>query len=292
MKILNFGSINQNYVYRVEHIAGPGETIAAESFDILPGGKGANQSVAIARAGGKVFHAGQVGKDAEWIVDKLRFNGVDTRHIAVCDSPSGHAVAQVDKKGLDSSVVFPGCNRETERSQIDEVMDNFDDRTILLFQNEVGEIPYLMEKGRERGMTVCFNASPFEKSVLDYPMDLVDILVVNETEAEGVVGNESAYETFEKWNEMSTDIEIIVTRGKSGLIYYSSGGRIEMPAFATIPADATAAGDTFIGYYLTYRSPERDVRDTLKIAARAAAICVSRRGAMDAIPKKDELKTE
>lgn len=290
MRVLNFGSLNIDYIYRVPHIAKPGETISAKSFDIFAGGKGANQSVAAARAGARVFHAGKVGKDAAWIADKMKNLGVETKYITISDSPAGHAVIQVDDAGRNSIFVFAGCNKMIEKKEIDNVLNNFDEGDYLLLQNEINEIPYLIEKGRECGMKICFNPAPFEPEVLEYPIELVDTMILNESEAAGIMGIQPVYTAVDEMIGKYPRMEILITRGKYGVIYASASERTEVPAYAAKVVDTTAAGDTFIGYYLAFKSPNRTVRDTLKIAARAAAICVTRKGAMDSIPMRSEVE--
>src|SRR3982751_1755807 len=112
MQVLNFGSLNIDRVLRVPHIARPGETIASRSMSLLAGGKGANQSVALARAGVKVAHAGKVGADGQWLVDKLAAEGIDTSRVQVGAGPTGQATIQVDDAGQNAIVLLGGANQE------------------------------------------------------------------------------------------------------------------------------------------------------------------------------------
>ena len=119
MRVVNFGSLNIDYVYRVDHFVQPGETMSAQSLQIQCGGKGLNQSIAAARAGGTVSHAGKIGGDGTVLTDILRESGVDTDFVTVGDGPSGHAVIQVDPSGQNCNLLFGGCNQEITHEEID-----------------------------------------------------------------------------------------------------------------------------------------------------------------------------
>ena len=119
MTILNIGSLNVDHVYRVAHLVRPGETLSSEGLEVKPGGKGANQSAAIAKAGGKVKHAGRVGQDGIFLIDGLEDAGVDTSLVNVSDEPSGHAFIQVDDEGQNSIIIYGGGNQSLTREDID-----------------------------------------------------------------------------------------------------------------------------------------------------------------------------
>ena len=151
MNILNFGSLNIDLVYQVEHIARPGETIASSAHQVFAGGKGANQSAALARAGASVFHAGQVGPDGQWVVDKLAGLGVDVQHIRVGDAPTGQAIIQVDRQGQNSIVLFAGANAQIDREAIDATLGHFGRGDLLLLQNEIKRRCLHPHRGRRAG---------------------------------------------------------------------------------------------------------------------------------------------
>ncbi len=289
MEVLNFGSLNIDHVYRVAHIARSGETVSSISFETFAGGKGANQSAAIAGAGAGVFHAGKIGVDGKWLLEKLKSLGVRTKFISVGEQPTGHAIIQVDDEGRNSIVLFPGCNKSIERGEIKSVLENFNEGDILLMQNEINEVPFIMETGHKRGMKICFNPAPFSENVLRYPLDLVDLLIVNEIEGKGFVGDDSPEGVVAGFAEMFPKAEVILTLGKDGVIYRSPDEEIRVEAVDTKAVDSTGAGDTFIGYYIASRAADKPVRRCLEIACSAAALCVSRKGAMDSIPALSEL---
>ena len=219
MKILNFGSINIDYVYKVNHIARPGETISSTSFAVFAGGKGANQSVALAKAGADVYHAGKIGTDGQWVIDKLQGYGVGTDFIQSCDSASGHAIIQVDSDGRNAIVLYPGCNKMFTRREIDMTLGNFATDSILLLQNEINEVPYLIQEAHKRGMEVCLNPAPFDMAVRNYPLTEVDILIVNEIESMELAGVTKITEALEYLEKILPDTEIVITLGEKGATY-------------------------------------------------------------------------
>jgi ribokinase len=289
MKVINYGSVNIDYVYRVPHISRPGETIGSTSYEVFTGGKGANQSVALARAGARVFHAGKVGKDSEWLLTKLDSLGMDTSYIASAGGRTGHAIIQVDDKGENSIVLYPGANRQITEREIDNVLPEAEEGDLLLLQNEINLVDYLIEMGHKRGMKVCLNPAPFGPEVLKYPLDLVDMLIVNEIEGQGLVGGTHQEEVLRNLSKRFPKSEIVMTIGKEGVIYCSGDDQIRIPAAPAEAVDTTAAGDTFIGYFLASRMARKQVKECLQIACKAASICVSRKGAQDSIPDRTEV---
>ena len=123
MKIINFGSINIDHVYGVEHFVRPGETLESESYALFSGGKGANQSIALARAGAEVIHAGKVGADGAWLKTKLQESGVDVSLVEMVDLPTGHAVIQVNSEGENAIIIHGGANRSVSKANIKKVLD-------------------------------------------------------------------------------------------------------------------------------------------------------------------------
>ena len=286
MKILNFGSLNIDLVYQVEHIARPGETIASSSHQVFAGGKGANQSAALARAGARVFHAGQVGPEGQWLVDKLAGLGVDVQHIRIGDPPTGHAIIQVDRQGQNSIVLFAGANAQIDQAAIDATLSHFGEGDILLLQNEINDIPYIITAAAARGLTICLNPAPFGPEVRAYPLELIDLLIVNETEATGLADAS----TLAALATLCPRAQIALTLGAAGAQYRSPTEEFDLPAPQIEAVDTTGAGDTFIGYFLQGLTADMTARDAMARAVQAAALCVTRPGAMDSIPAADELE--
>jgi len=188
VNILNFGSLNIDHVYQVDHTVKPGETIAGRDYAFFAGGKGANQSVAIARAGGSVMHVGTVGREGTWMMEAMRADGVDVSHIAVSDQPGGHAIIQVDAKGQNAIVIHGGTNRRIEPAQIDAALACASCGDMVLVQNEINSVADIISSAADKGLQVCFNPAPMDKEVLGYPLGRVSLFFVNETEAEALCG--------------------------------------------------------------------------------------------------------
>jgi len=289
MRILNFGSLNIDYVHRVNHIAQPGETIAGNSLDVFAGGKGANQSVALARAGADVAHAGMVGEDGRWLVDVLKQAGADVSQVRVHDEiKTGHAVIQVDDRGENAILLHGGANQAITPAHIDAAIHSAQPGDTLLLQNEVNEVPAIIQAAAGRGLKVCLNPAPMGDDVKDWPLDKVAILIVNETEGEALCNENDPLAMLPKLIAM-TGGEVIVTMGKDGALYTDGGEAIHQPAETADAVDTTAAGDTFIGYFLAGRAHGESVEASLKAAVKASALCVSKRGAMESIPAASDL---
>jgi ribokinase len=291
MKILNFGSLNIDHVYSVPHIIRPGETLSSSAVKDFAGGKGANQSVALAKAGAEVWLSGKVGEDGQWLLDKMISYGVKTEFIRTCDGPTGHTIIQVTPEAENSIILFGGGNQNITEKDIEETFSHFDKGDYIVLQNEINFMPLIIKTARDRGMKICLNPAPFEQTIKNWPLESVDILIVNELEAEGLAGQKGS---FEKILKILTDkfkkAEILMTVGESGAYYGKNEKRIHVPITRTKAVDTTAAGDTFLGYYLASRINGFDVRTSMERASRASSLTVSRPGAMDSIPVVSEIE--
>ena len=277
MKVINFGSLNIDLVYRVHEFVRPGETISASSFARFPGGKGLNQSIALARAGAPTLHAGAVGKDGDFLLDVLRESHVDCSAVALApDFPSGHAVIQVADSGENSIVLYPGTNHRITCEIIDRALSRADAGDVLLLQNEISAIPEIMRKAAERRMRIFFNPAPMTEAVAAYPLELADTIIVNETEWEAL-----------KIHPLPRKVNILKTLGARGALYNDS---IRVPARQVEKVvDTTAAGDTFIGYFIAELIRGGDIETAMEIASAASAWCIQRPGAAPSIPWKADL---
>ena len=179
MDVLNLGSLNIDRVFRVRTIVRPGETIASHALDVFAGGKGANQSVALARAGARVAHAGKLGADGAWLLEKLAREGVDTSRVLVGQGPTGQAIIQVDDAGQNAIVLKSGENHAITPDEIDVWLDGWKPGTWLLVQNEISSVGHAIGRAKQRGLCVAFNPAPIDDRVGQYPLDLVDLLCVN-----------------------------------------------------------------------------------------------------------------
>jgi ribokinase len=289
MAILNFGSLNIDRVFRVGHIARPGETTASTSLEVFAGGKGANQSVALARAGAEVAHAGKIGADGRWLLDKLGQEKIDTRWVKVSRGATGQAMIQVDDEGQNAIVLLAGANHEISPAEIDETLADFPAGSWLLVQNETSSVAHAIHSAKARGMRVAFNPAPFDSGVLKYPLDHLDLICVNESEAAAMAGAAAPEQIAAALAGEFPNCEILITLGSAGVLYRGTAGKIQVAAPKVDAIDATAAGDTFFGYFLAGHCRDLGVRESLEMACRAAALCVTRPGAMDSIPRLDEV---
>jgi ribokinase len=289
MKLLNFGSINIDLVYRLPHIVKPGETLASTSLEKFAGGKGSNQSIALGRAGAPVYHAGRIGKDGEWIVRTLKEAGVDVGNVRKDSGPSGHAIIQVADGGQNSIVLFPGANRAITRKDIRDTLTRFGRGDILLLQNEINAIPEIMTLAHQAGMKIWFNPAPFSPDILRYPLSLVDLFIVNEIEAADLSGAKAGKPALSALARQFPAAQILMTLGSKGAMLKSGTRKWTVPAPQVKAVDTTAAGDTFIGYFAASLIQGLSPEACLTFACKAAALSVTRKGAADSIPNQREV---
>ena len=293
MRILNFGSLNVDYVYNVDHFVRPGETLAALSRDVKAGGKGLNQSVALARAGAPVCHAGCLGAGGEILKDMLDENGVDTSLLLPVDEMQGHTVIQVDRQGENSILLYGGSNRCVPDEYIRRVITGFGQGDWLIIQNEINGLPLITELAAGQGMHIVLNPSPYDRSLEETDLNRLDWLLVNEIEAEQISGEKEPEKVWEKLHGQYPALSVLITLGSSGsTAYRAGGGNIEThreEAVRVKAVDTTAAGDTYTGYFIAGLTAGRTLRACMNEASRAAAIAVTRPGAAGSIPWRKEL---
>ncbi len=289
MKNLNFGSLNKDMVYSVSSIVRPGETVAAAKLEYFNGGKGLNQSIALARAGAEVYHAGRIGTDGTSLTDLLKENGVNTDYVSVSRSPSGHAVIQVTKEGQNSILVYGGANKEISTKQIMNVLTNFDEGDRLFLQNEINGVPALINSAARKKMEIIFNPSPIGQDIPSYPLDKISWFVVNETEAEAITGVEGSENVLAAFAKKYPNANVLLTLGENGAYCKIKNETYFRDIFHTPVVDSTAAGDTFLGYFFALLDT-KGVKESLRYAAAASALAVSRKGAAMSIPTAGEVE--
>ena len=289
MKILNFGSCNIDFVYSVNHIVSAGETEQTDSMNIFPGGKGLNQSVALARAGAKTAHAGCIGKDGEMLAKLMADNGIDISYLKTVDTRNGHAIIQVSCDGENSILVYPGSNSMITEEFIDFVLADFGKGDIILLQNEINGIDAIINKAYKKGMCIVLNPSPCNETIRKLPLEQVSYLILNEGESEMLSGYAEPETSLKYFTEKYPEMKIVLTLGKNGAVFRDKSTEIFQPAFCTETVDTTAAGDTFTGYFIAEIARNTDYARALKIAAAAAAIAVSRKGAAPSVPMRSEV---
>ena len=287
MKILNFGSINIDIFFRVEHIVRPGETISSESIEKRAGGKGLNQSVALAKVSDSVYHAGSIGTDGNFLIEEMENFGVDTSLPKKSDKLTGNAIIQVDDKGENSIVLYKGANFDNSESYVDEVLSHFEKDDILVLQNEINCMPYIVNKAYENGLKIVLNPSPITDEIEKIDLDKIDLLLVNETEAKALAKVSDAKKAVNYFRDNFPSLKVVETFGKNGSMYFDKDNLINQDSFKVDAVDTTGAGDTFTGYFVTYFYKGERIEKCLEVATKASALSVTKKGASISIPSHE-----
>lgn len=290
MRILNYGSLNIDYTYNLEHIVIPGETISSRSMTIYPGGKGLNQSIALAKAGAEVYHAGMIGTDGEFLKQLCEQHGVDTRFIQYAEERTGNAIIQVTDTGENSIILYPGANFCQTRETIQRVLDHFGKGDMLLLQNEVNHVDELIKEGKKRGMTIVFNPSPFNEAIRNCDLSLIDLFLMNEIEGEQITKESDPKKILEIMREKYPAAKVLLTLGKKGSVYQQEGKQVWKEAVTVKAVDTTAAGDTYTGFLLAALSQGKEISYAMEFASTASGIAVTRKGASGSIPGYEEVE--
>lgn len=278
---MNIGSINIDNVYKLDHLLRPGETLASSELAIYPGGKGLNQSVALARARARVWHAGRVGADGAAPVEAMRSAGVNVDFVDDSAAVSGHAIIQVDARGENCILLYAGANHELDAAFIDRVLEPFAAGDILLLQNEVSGNAYAMQAAHARGMKIAINPAPIGPEIGVYPLELVSWLILNEIEGQALSGRSEPERILDELRGRYPGAAIILTVGRDGALYDDGRERLSHGIYEVPVVDTTAAGDTFTGYFLARVTAGDSPAEALRVASVASSIAVSRRGALD-----------
>lgn len=290
MAVINFGSINIDHVYQVDHFVQPGETLSSSHYQQLLGGKGANQSIALAKAGSDVKHVGRINElDAHFKQTMIK-HGIDCRFVTCTDTPTGHAIIQVNSAGENAIVLFGGANQEMDKQDILRALDVAEKGDWVLTQNETSCIDEVLQQATQNQLKVAFNPAPMTESVKSLPHDCIDLLIVNEVEASEIAGVSDLQHVEEYFRKDWPHAEVLITLGKSGVRMLRKEETIDVPAFVVDAVDTTAAGDTFIGYFLSAYSQRMDAKQALTRACAASAIAVTRIGAAQSIPSVEEVE--
>ena len=291
MRILNFGSLNIDHIYRVTHIVSPGETIAASSLSFAAGGKGLNQSIALAKSGLPAYHAGCIGTDGAPLQQILSDSGVKLDYLEPVNSVNGHAIIQVNDQGQNSIVIFGGSNQAITKEQVDRTLSHFTPSDMVLMQNETSMVSYIAHRCKDLGIPLAFNPSPISPQLLEeFPFDAVSYLLVNETEAFDITGKQKPEDVAAVLLKKYPRMKLVMTLGSDGAYYADKDGSIYQNAFRVEAVDTTGAGDTFTGFFLGLIMQNRSCREALRYACAASAIAVTKAGAAPAIPTLDAVE--
>lgn len=302
MRILDFGSLNLDNVFQVRHLVKKGETLRAEKTEKLPGGKGLNQAIAAARAGSEVWMAGNVGFDGGDLLRILNKNEIHTDFVrSHPEENSGRAIIEINPEGDNSILYDPGANERCDPAQIVRVFAHFHPGDYLICQNEISSMDYLLSTARRKGFRIVFNPSPLSPALLDWNLDGIAVVAVNEYECSVLTGLESASPQdlcrafLRRWPLSG----LLLTLGSQGSMFARKTKAWFMPSFPTRVVDTTGAGDTYLGYFTDGLARGMDIGEAMRRASAAAALAIGKKGAAVAIPdakevskflKKNELK--
>ncbi|MFT7531366.1 MAG: ribokinase, partial [Gammaproteobacteria bacterium] len=259
--IINFGSINIDHVYRVTSLPKPGETLAAQYYAKFLGGKGVNQSIAIAKAGGEVVHVGAVGEDGSWALAEVKRLGVNTEAVSMLDCATGHAIIFVDDDAENQIVIEGGANQQLRKYAIDHALSQANPKADwVLLQNETNLADYIVNEACRRGLRIAYAAAPFVAETTCSLLPNIQLLVVNEGEARSLAHALGVEETA------IPVPELLITRGTAGAELVIDGRSYQQSAFQVDAVDTTGAGDTFTGSFLARYSRGDSVESALEYA--------------------------
>lgn len=291
--IVVFGSINIDLSFAVARPPAPGETVLCPAYSMSPGGKGANQALAAARAGAAAAMVGCVGKDAfaEPALAELRAAGVDIGAVAEIDQPTGCAAIWVDGSGENSIVVASGANRAVRAAQVPDFLLGPDTMVLLQMEVPAAENWALAERAKARGARVTLNAAPMAPAP-DSVLAAVDFLIVNEIEGAAIAqasGLDPAVDLPRRLAERHA-LVCVLTLGAAGAVLYGPEGGYEIPALPVTPRDTTGAGDTFVGVMAAALDCGHDLAEAARRASVAGALACLTEGAQAAIPLRADIE--
>ncbi|WP_020395491.1 ribokinase [Thiolinea disciformis] len=295
MRIFNYGSINIDHVYRVPHLVRPGETLASTAYHQVLGGKGANQSIALARAGATVAHIGRYHPQDQHLLQPLFEAGVETSLLQALPMPSGHALIQVDDQAENAIVLYAGANHSFVSAELASLLQTAALGDWLLLQNECSCTREMIETAFAKGLKVAFNPAPMNDQVLTFPLEKLAVLFVNQVEVMQLL-NSAVQEgridhtwLSQQLQDRFPQTQVVVTLGAQGAACYYQGVGEFVPALNVKAVDTTGAGDTFNGYYLAALNQGLSIRQALQRACLAAALCVQQVGASSSIPTQQQV---
>ena len=297
-KIVVIGSSNIDLIMKMEHLPASGETVTEAEYLQVFGGKGANQAVAAARAGGDVAFVNCVGDDANTpnMVANYQEDGIDTTFVFhEKNIASGHALIMIDAQGNNCISVAPGANYSLNAERIDEALPVIKEAGLIVMQYEILEetIKHIIDVASDLKIPVMMNFAPARDFDPEY-IPKINIIVLNEIEAGFLSGMEvENEEDAEKAAAILIDKgveKVIITLGSKGAFVQSKDGKVSVPSFKVEAVDTTAAGDTFCGAYAVALSEEKSAEEALQFASAAAAISVTRMGAQPSAPSRMEIE--
>lgn len=290
MKVLVFGSLNIDFIYKLEHIVMPNETIKSTTCEVSAGGKGLNQAMAFAKTGLPVYIASNLGKNGQVLADTLSSGNVDISLLNHVDEDSGEAIIQVDENGNNAIIVCGNCNEHITEEYIQSVFSHFDKGDILVIQNEINNLDLIINTAKEKGIILVFNPSPFNHVIKTLPMNKIDYLFINEVEGKQLTGYEDEKCIIKHILKDYPEMKIVLTLGERGAVYADKSEYIYEPAKKVEVVDTVGAGDTFTGYFIYGVESGKTIKESLQMAATASSIVIGRHGAGNSIPTLNEVE--
>lgn len=293
-RVLSYGSLNIDRVYSVPHMVRPGETMSSTAYNEYVGGKGLNQSIALARSGMKVYHAGAVGSDGEVLLETLKEDQINIEFVKQTQEKSGHAIIQVDDSGQNSILLFSGANFSILEEDVEGVFDHFASGDILLIQNEINCLKQIIDLADKKGMRIFFNPSPFNEDIFNLPLEKIDWFLLNEIEAQQITQMEVRDDDLlvSILKEHFPQANFVITLGEQGSMCSMGDKLYRQSIYPTEVVDTTGAGDTFTGYFISTLLETGALDKALDVASKASSISVSRKGASSSIPYKEEVEND
>lgn len=294
-KVLNFGSLNIDMVYKMPHIVRAGETLSSTELNHYCGGKGLNQSIAMSRCLAnnssefEVYHAGMVGVDGDMLIDTLKDNNINCSYLKKGDGLSGHAIIQVEEKGQNCIILNGGTNKQITPEMIEDVLSNFDKNDLIVLQNEISNMDIIIETAYKLSIPIAINPSPIDDDILKIDLNKITYFVINEIEGNEFTNETNPDKICDKILSIAPNIKIILTLGKDGAVYKDKDNHHKHGIFQVKVVDTTAAGDTFLGYFIGSIFTGNSIEQSLKRATAASTYAVSRAGAFPSIPTIDEV---
>ncbi|NDJ16176.1 ribokinase [Myxacorys almedinensis] len=300
MSAIVFGSINMDLVTRVPRLPALGETLTGQSFEMIPGGKGANQAVAMARLGIATELVGRVGNDrfGQDLLAELRANRVTCDRVWVDQSiHSGVAAIVVDDAGENHIIVIPGANGQVGAADLERLQAVLPHAKVLLLQLEVPieAVIRAAQAAKQAGVTVILDPAPAQLSLPTELYSWIDIITPNQVEASQLAGfsvedHKSAARaaTLIHQNGIAT---VIIKLGRLGVLYSTENGALSIPSFPVKAIDTVAAGDAFNGGLAAGLTANLSLQKAITFASAVAALSVTKAGAQPSLPTRQEVAT-
>lgn len=289
MKFINFGSMHIDFVYHVKQIVKARETLSVLEHTTNLGGKGLNQSVALARAGAKVSHVGIIGNDGAELKTTLINNGICTEHVTSLEQPNGHAVIQVNSEGDNTILIFGGTNQKYTPELIEQALASSEPDDIVLVQNQINDVPRIIEQAKNHKRKIIFNLAPVSPNMAYYPLEYVDVFVLNQRQGNLLTQQEKPDAILATLQRRYPQAAFVLTMGQKGVKFVDNHRRFTIPAERVPAIDTNAGGDTFVGYFLARWHLGDSIEHSLELACRAAALCITRKGAATSVPHLCEI---